>query len=325
MPIKSSLKIVLTVIGLLVLSSCGDAAPADAGKLRIKADKAGAYIYIDGDKKGMIGDSGYTNILLAEGEYKIKVEKASNDGEWVYTKTRTVFLGADSSVKLNFKLDDIATKKRKTRLAREAKEKKVRLAREAKEKKARLAREAKEKKARLARERKQKIAKLPKIFIKHNQRYIGNNDTVVDKTTGLMWKKCSEGQNGNNCTGTAKEYKWQAALDHAKTVNFAGHSDWRLPTIKELHSLVFCSNGKVRKFKDNDRDSDSCRSKAKGNYESPTINQISFPNTPADNFWSSSPHSNGSYYAWIVGFVDGYDGGSDRDYSGRLRLVRSGQ
>ena len=303
MPIKSSLKIVLTVIGLLVLSSCGDAAPADAGKLRIKADKAGAYIYIDGDKKGMIGDSGYTNILLAEGEYKIKVEKASNDGEWVYTKTRTVFLGADSSVKLNFKLDDIATKKRKTRLAREAKEKKVRL----------------------ARERKQKIAKFQKIFIKHNQRYIGNNDTVVDKTTGLMWKKCSEGQNGNNCTGTAKEYKWQAALDHAKTVNFAGHSDWRLPTIKELHSLVFCSNGKVRKFKDNDRDTDGCYSEAKGNYESPTINQISFPNTPADIFWSSSPHSSYSYDAWIVFFNDGDDSFGGHYSSFRLRLVRSGQ
>ncbi|MBA5248768.1 MAG: DUF1566 domain-containing protein, partial [Gammaproteobacteria bacterium] len=201
---------------------------------------------------------------------------------WVYTKTRTVFLGADSSVKLSFELDKVATEKRK--------------------------------------QRKQRLKK------ENSEKYVDNGDgTVTDKTTGLMWKKCSEGQNGNNCTGTAKTYKWQAALDHAKTVNFAGHSDWRLPTIKELHSLVFCSNGKVRKFKDNDRDSDSCRSKAKGNYESPTINQISFPNTPASIFWSSSPHSSKSNYALIVYFDYGYDGVSNHNGSNRLRLVRSGQ
>ena len=90
-----------------MLGSCGNSAPADAGKLRISADKAGAYIYINGDKKGMTGDEGYTNILLAEGEYKVKIEKITD--EWVYTKTRNIFVGADSSVKLSFNLGKVAS------------------------------------------------------------------------------------------------------------------------------------------------------------------------------------------------------------------------
>lgn len=97
------LSTILLTISLLFLQSCSEAAPADAGKLRIQADKVGAYIYIDGRKKAMTGDTGWTDILLAEGEYKVKVEKKSDDGEWVYTKTRTVVFGGQI-VQLNSSL-----------------------------------------------------------------------------------------------------------------------------------------------------------------------------------------------------------------------------
>jgi hypothetical protein len=76
-----------------------------------------------------------------------------------------------------------------------------------------------------------------------NRFTVNNNDTVSDTQTGLMWKKCSEGQSGANCSmGNAKAYTWQLALQQAQTVNkngsFAGYSDWRVPNIKELLSII---------------------------------------------------------------------------------------
>ena len=55
-----------------------------------------------------------------------------------------------------------------------------------------------------------------------------------------MWKVCTEGQtwNAGACGGNANEVSWQTALQTANDENFAGHSDWRLPNIKELQSLV---------------------------------------------------------------------------------------
>lgn len=58
--------------------------------------------------------------------------------------------------------------------------------------------------------------------------YSDNGDgTVTDPTTGLMWMR--------NYAGT---YTWDQAMALAGTVSFAGHSDWRLPNIRELQSIV---------------------------------------------------------------------------------------
>ena len=116
MLIKLVLKIV-TIISLFAISACSDAAPADAGKVRIKADKAGAYIYIDGRKKGITGDDGRTNILLSKGQYIMKVEKITD--EFLYTQQRNIEIFSDSSIELNFNLKKTATKKRTQRLAQE--------------------------------------------------------------------------------------------------------------------------------------------------------------------------------------------------------------
>ncbi len=64
------------------------------------------------------------------------------------------------------------------------------------------------------------------------------NGTVTDKTTGLMWMRFSEGQEWRDqaCMGEAKRF----ALDAAKAIrrDFAGYTDWRLPTLDELKSIV---------------------------------------------------------------------------------------
>ena len=82
--------------------------------------------------------------------------------------------------------------------------------------------------------------------------YTDNQDgTVTDTTTGLVWKKCLEGEsydiNTNSCGGTSGTYTWQDSLQQAVTVNAditlnLGSSDWRVPNIKELHATVDISS-----------------------------------------------------------------------------------
>jgi len=62
--------------------------------------------------------------------------------------------------------------------------------------------------------------------------YKDNGDgTVTDQRTGLMWQKA----------GSPKLLSWPQADNYVKRLNkdrFAGHQDWRLPTVAELASLM---------------------------------------------------------------------------------------
>lgn len=71
------------------------------GQLRLTADRVGAFVFIDGQKKAMIGDSA-TSILLPEGSYQVIVEK--EEGDWAYTNRQSVFIGADTTVSFNLAL-----------------------------------------------------------------------------------------------------------------------------------------------------------------------------------------------------------------------------
>lgn len=59
--------------------------------------------------------------------------------------------------------------------------------------------------------------------------YIDNGDgTVTDMVTGLMWQQ-----------GLFDEkYTYSECLAYAQSSSLAGYTDWRLPTIKELYSLI---------------------------------------------------------------------------------------
>ena len=157
--------------------------------------------------------------------------------------------------------------------------------------------------------------------------------TLYDEKTNLTWMRCSLGQswNGKTCTGKAGKYNWTEAKRLAKNKTYAGHSNWRLPTRMELHSIVYCSKGRRgiklafngKKTAINGKDQNGrCLGK---NYQRPTINTRKFPNTPAYFYWSSSPYAHYSHVAWGVHFDNGNDDDDYLYHRRHVRLVRSGQ
>jgi hypothetical protein len=63
------------------------------------------------------------------------------------------------------------------------------------------------------------------------------NGTITDNVTGLMWTKTPD-LNGDGVINTADKLSYKDALAKASTIRVGGYSDWRLPTIKDLYSLI---------------------------------------------------------------------------------------
>ena len=149
--------------------------------------------------------------------------------------------------------------------------------------------------------------------------YMDHGDgTATHRPTGLMWKRCSEGQtwNGSTCLGERSTYTWKAALGLGGASGFADYSDWRVPNVKELRSVV-----------------ESCRT-------DPAINRTIFPNAvpPLDLFdlsdgiprppafyWSSTHKRVIGGSAWSVDFNEGWSTeGNNVNALQNVRLVRAG-
>lgn len=126
------------------------------------------------------------------------------------------------------------------------------------------------------------------------------NATVTHKITGLTWKRCAEGQvwDGKTCTGEPAFYTYAQTLKLIS--NFAGNSDWRMPNVAELNSLL--ERERIN----------------------PAINTTFFPNTLGAAFWTSSPIVQAADgFVWGVTFGDGghiFWGTPSEGY--QVRLVR---
>jgi hypothetical protein len=110
-----------------------------------------------------------------------------------------------------------------------------------------------------------------------------SNETISDNATGLMWQKCINGLSGADCTtGTATKLTWSNAIANCEGLATAGHTDWKLPNINELSSLVDYST------------------------TSPAINRTYFPNTAVnDDYWSSTQNVYSRPQALILEFGAG--------------------
>lgn len=121
--------------------------------------------------------------------------------------------------------------------------------------------------------------------------FLDNGDgTISDAATGLMWM-----QNDN-----AEALDWEDALSYSENMEFAGYSDWRLPNIKELLSIV-----------DYSRSPTATDSANIGPAIDALFNCTQIVNEAGENdygyYWSStsayfSTQSPGYYYAWYVAF-----------------------
>jgi len=108
------------------------------------------------------------------------------------------------------------------------------------------------------------------------QRTIAGDDILLDRSTGLIWPKDMTGAGGNG----GVNLNWAAAITWANGLNFAGWTDWRLPNVRELHTLTDFSKG-----------------------GGPGLNSwiAPFTNRSTNNKWSSTTHQSLSINAWMVG------------------------
>jgi len=63
------------------------------------------------------------------------------------------------------------------------------------------------------------------------------NGTVTDNITGLVWQQ-SPDTDGDGDIDANDKLTYDEAVAGANTLNLGGYNDWRLPTIKELYSLI---------------------------------------------------------------------------------------
>lgn len=72
------------------------------------------------------------------------------------------------------------------------------------------------------------------LYVRGNPAYGKNtfrdnaDGTITDEATGLTWLKADSGRGMD----------WPSALRYAENLECAGHSDWRLPSAKELQSIL---------------------------------------------------------------------------------------
>lgn len=116
------------------------------------------------------------------------------------------------------------------------------------------------------------------------------NGTVTDSGTLLIWQQ-----------GESSAMTWEAALVYCEGLIVAAQTDWRLPNIKELSSLV-----------DNTR-------------INPAINTAMFPNANSWSYWSSTTYANDASKAWQIEFYSGSSYAQVKTNLYHVRCVRGGQ
>jgi hypothetical protein len=122
--------------------------------------------------------------------------------------------------------------------------------------------------------------------------FVENGDgTVFDSASGLFWQK-----EDDNITRS-----WKEAINYCENLELPeGQTDWRLPNVKELRSIV-----------DNTQNS-------------PSIDQTVFPDTDLWFYWSSTINETNDSEKWYVHFDSGNANKKCANYHVYVRCVRGG-
>ena len=132
-------------------------------------------------------------------------------------------------------------------------------------------------------------------FTNQMGRYIVACAIVIDTFTNLMWEQTVSSStyfwNASASTGSAQAY--------CTSISKGGYTDWRLPTPLELESVIDYTLG------------------------NPCINDIAFPNTPTNHFWTSTIVAANPSYAWHSRFDYGYILTDTIGTTNNVRCVRS--
>lgn len=123
--------------------------------------------------------------------------------------------------------------------------------------------------------------------------FTNNSDgTITDNLTNLMWQREDD--------NIARD--WEDSISYCENSNLAGKSDWRLPNIRELKTIVDYSSF------------------------DPAINSTYFPNTnylDATAYWSSTTHNVNNTVAWLAYFNNGTVNGDFKIENYYTRCVRN--
>jgi len=111
--------------------------------------------------------------------------------------------------------------------------------------------------------------------------------TVTDNITGLVWQKQDD----------AAAKTWESAISYCEGLSLGGFTDWRLPNVKELSSLV-----------------DDSRT-------NPSIDPL-FTSTISSYYLSSTTIASNTTGAWGASFFTGVTGGLSKTFTYYVRCVR---
>ncbi|EXJ10475.1 DUF1566 domain-containing protein [Nitrincola nitratireducens] len=148
---------------------------------------------------------------------------------------------------------------------------------------------------------------------------IAGGSVIRDLVTNLEWQRCSVGQtwNGSTCIGAPSAFNWYEAMNIETSDGFA------LPDQNQLRSIVYCSN--TNKY-DSNGNQQMCGQL--GQFNSPTINNNIFPNTPANSsgiYWTSSESFSNNQISNVLSFTTGGTLVSEKINPFSVRLVRMSQ
>lgn len=122
-----------------------------------------------------------------------------------------------------------------------------------------------------------------------NSDYILGALSVIDKITGLEWQTQDD-----DTTRT-----WDAAIAYCNGLDLDGKTDWVLPTVTKLGTIIDYNAA-----------------------SGPTINAVAFPSTNELKYWSASNVINDSAEAWCIGFAFGVTIADSKASSNYVRCVR---